>query len=311
MKGPKGNPGNPGRPGKNGDSWDLREVDGTYYWFKNGANTGISAQTAGDISGKEDSANMVTSWQSIPDDTHYPSEKLVKDSIDAADKFVEVEYGVATFAQVKALVDAGKIPYVSGINVYPYDKSSVLIYCTRYDASSKPIYFASCYGDRVLGVGLSENDTWGTPMATSVQNQTYKVDSITGKIADYWYPSTKAVADYAEKKTDIVAPVNTTDATLPITTLSCEVGNYYRIDVAVDTLAVTLPAVTDTTHISNIVFMLTTGTTPAVTFTAPSGINVYYQDGFEVASGKTYEINCLWNGLAWVVAGFEINIPSV
>ncbi len=31
---------------------------------------------------KEDKANKVTSWQSTPDDTHYPSEKLVKDNLD-------------------------------------------------------------------------------------------------------------------------------------------------------------------------------------------------------------------------------------
>ena len=35
-----------------------------------------------DITGKEDKNNKVTSWQSTPDNTHYPSEKLVKDSID-------------------------------------------------------------------------------------------------------------------------------------------------------------------------------------------------------------------------------------
>lgn len=36
-----------------------------------------------DISGKENTSNKVTSFQSTPDDTHYPSEKLVKDSLDA------------------------------------------------------------------------------------------------------------------------------------------------------------------------------------------------------------------------------------
>ena len=38
--------------------------------------------TIPDVSGKEDSSNKVTSFQSTPDDTHYPSEKLVKDYID-------------------------------------------------------------------------------------------------------------------------------------------------------------------------------------------------------------------------------------
>jgi len=35
-----------------------------------------------DISGKEDKANKVSSWSGTPTDVHYPSEKLVKDSLD-------------------------------------------------------------------------------------------------------------------------------------------------------------------------------------------------------------------------------------
>ena len=35
-----------------------------------------------DISGKEDSSNKVSNWSGTPNDTHYPSEKLVKDSLD-------------------------------------------------------------------------------------------------------------------------------------------------------------------------------------------------------------------------------------
>ena len=35
-----------------------------------------------DISGKEDSSNKVTSWSTTTNNTRYPSEKLVKDSLD-------------------------------------------------------------------------------------------------------------------------------------------------------------------------------------------------------------------------------------
>lgn len=34
------------------------------------------------VQGKEDTSNKVTSWQNTPDNTHYPSEKLVKDNLD-------------------------------------------------------------------------------------------------------------------------------------------------------------------------------------------------------------------------------------
>ena len=113
----------------------------------------------------------------------------------------------------------------------------------------------------------------------------------------------------------IEAPVNATDATLPITTLTCEAGKYYRIDVDVDTLAVTLPAMTDLTTVRTVVIYLTAGTTPAVTIssTAPSGgsaPDVLYQDGFEIEAGSTYEINALFNGAAWIVASVKINTSN-
>lgn len=109
--------------------------------------------------------------------------------------------------------------------------------------------------------------------------------------------------------TIIVAPVNEEDATLPITTLVTEVGKYYRIDVPIETLAVTLPAMTDNTTVRTVVLYLTGGTTPAVTVSAADSKDVYYQDGFEIKAGKTYEVNALWNGAAWIVASVEIVVP--
>ena len=116
--------------------------------------------------------------------------------------------------------------------------------------------------------------------------------------------------DGKQAKVAIEAPTDTTDPTQPITTLACEVGRYYRIDVAVDTLAVTLPAVTGNIA-ETVVLYLTAGTTPVVTIaSASAGVEVLYHSGYEIAAGKTYEINCLWNGAAWVVAAVEIEIPT-
>lgn len=106
----------------------------------------------------------------------------------------------------------------------------------------------------------------------------------------------------------IVAPVNTTDATLPITTLTTEVGKYYRLDVAVETLTVKLPAITDLTTVRTVVIYLTAGTLPAITIASADSKDVYYQDGYAIEAGKTYEVNCLWNGAAWIVASVEINV---
>lgn len=113
----------------------------------------------------------------------------------------------------------------------------------------------------------------------------------------------------------IEAPVDTTDPTDPITTLTCEVGKYYRVDVAVETLAVTLPEMSDGSTLRGCVIYMTIGTTPNVTFagTAHGGVTppVYCQDGFELKSGDTYEVNCVYNGGAWVVAAVVIDTTDV
>lgn len=62
-----------------------------------------------DISGKEDTSNKVTSFQTTPDDTHYPSEKLVKDSLDDKLDISDVE-------EVSA-VDVDNTPTASSANL--------------------------------------------------------------------------------------------------------------------------------------------------------------------------------------------------
>ena len=72
----------------------------------------------------ENNSYKVASWQSTPDDTHYPSEKLVKDSIDAIGKgFVEVTTS-NTYAEITAILNDGKIPYIKETDSssgYPYN----------------------------------------------------------------------------------------------------------------------------------------------------------------------------------------------
>ena len=104
--------------------------------------------------------------------------------------------------------------------------------------------------------------------------------------------------DNKEDKTDIVVK------STAISTLTTEVGKYYRLDTPVETLAITLPTMTDNSIVKSVVLYLTGGTTPAVTFTSTH--DVYYADGFEIESGSTYEVNALWNGAAWIVASVTI-----
>ena len=126
--------------------------------------------------------------------------------------------------------------------------------------------------------GLLKND--GT-----VDTSTYlTASSITGK----------------EDKMDII--------TVSATSLAPSLNKYYRFTSDVGTLAVTLPTVTDTTKVASIVFYLTTGSSPNVTFT--SSHTVVYQDGFQLDASKTYEVNALFNGSAWVLMAAEINTGS-
>lgn len=118
-----------------------------------------------------------------------------------------------------------------------------------------------------------------------------------------------------EDKMGIIAVVDTVDATLPVSSLTCETDKYYRLDVPVETLAVTLPEMSNVTVVKTVVLYLTGGTTPAVTIssTAPSGGTapaVHFSDGYAIESGNTYEVNCAWNGLAWIVASFKINTSN-
>lgn len=47
-----------------------------------GSPLNLSASKNTEIAGKENASNKVTAWSTAPDNTHYPSEKLVKDSLD-------------------------------------------------------------------------------------------------------------------------------------------------------------------------------------------------------------------------------------
>ena len=95
------------------------------------------------------------------------------------------------------------------------------------------------------------------------------------------------------------------------TALTASVDNYYLFSSEVGTLAITLTTPSDTTHITKAVFMLTTGASPAVTFAGATGINVIAQDGFSIEASTTYEINAIYNGVAWVVAAMKLSSTPI
>lgn len=137
-------------------------------------------------------------------------------------------------------------------------------------------------------------------------NKSYNTEFLVNRFGE---TATKEIVRLIKELSQYDANIVTTNAT----SLTAEVNNYYRFDNAVETLAITLPAMSDTTIVKTIVFYLTGGTSPNVTFTstAPSGGTapaVYTADDFSIESGSTYEINALFNGNAWIVANVKINV---
>lgn len=95
-------------------------------------------------------------------------------------------------------------------------------------------------------------------------------------------------------------------ASISGTTLSAAVGTYY-VGSSVGTLAVTLPTITDATKVYSVVLNIATGSSPAVTFTAASGVTISYAKDFAIEASKEYEVNCLWNGTKWLVTAVEFS----
>jgi len=84
------------------------------------------------------------------------------------------------------------------------------------------------------------------------------------------------------------------------TALTAEAGHYYRFDNTVGTLTVTLPT---PTTLANVILFFTTSATPNVTLSHSS---ILYHEDYEIEAESTYEVNCLWNGIAWIVASIKI-----
>ena len=109
----------------------------------------------------------------------------------------------------------------------------------------------------------------------------------------------------------IEAPVDSTDPADPISALTCEFGKYYRIDVPVESLTITLPETVNDATVKSIVVFLTGGTTPSITIVPDDNETILYQSGLsdlvsDIATNDMFELNFMWNGIAWVIAGIRV-----
>lgn len=89
-----------------------------------------------------------------------------------------------------------------------------------------------------------------------------------------------------------------------ITSINAAVNTYYKVEDAVNDMAITLPEPTDTTKVAMVVIHLLAGTTPNVVIGSTAMID--YSAAYDISAGNEYEINCLFNGDKWVVADMEV-----
>ena len=139
-----------------------------------------------------------------------------------------------------------------------------------------------------VGLGNVTNDAQ-IPLAQKGANNGVATLGSTGKI-----PTNQLPDAVMTSKEDKMAVVTTTS-----TNLSCTLGSYYVFSSAVNTLNITLPSPSDNTYVGNVILYFTTGSSPAVTIT--SSKSIAYQE-----AECTYEVNCLYNGSAWVVIAVQI-----
>ena len=112
--------------------------------------------------------------------------------------------------------------------------------------------------------------------------------NLNGKAYDVGGASAMPIVQVPSGSSSIVAAVNT----------------YYKVEDAVNDLAITLPTPTDTSKIAMVVISLLAGTTPNVVIGSTAMID--YSASYDISAGGEYEINCLFNGDKWVVADMEV-----
>lgn len=147
----------------------------------------------------------------------------------------------------------------------------------------------------IIDIGGKKIEVAGTPGPESVGSEELKNDGV--RLEDLSPELREMIASGGGSATEIIVPVE--DA---VTAISPEPGRYYRLDVQVNTLAVTLPSVESDTTLKRVGLFFTTGTQPDVTVQTSDGTPVSYGKDYHIEPNKSYELSARWNGLKWVVS---------
>ena len=291
LRGPKGDTGATGATGATGPAGQdgvTPHIDSTSkHWFIGSTDTGIVAVgTTPDLSNyvqKSSTAGLLKNDGTV-DPTSYGTYSKPSGGIPSTDLSSAVQ---TSLGKADTAIQTETDPTVP----------------SWAKQSSKPSYTASEVGAvpttrTVNGKALSSDVTLSASDVGALPDDTPLFSG------DYNDLDNKPSIPDVSNKEDVTQIVAQSSA---ISTLTAEVGKYYRFDVAVETLAITLPTMTGVTNVKTITFYMTGGTTPGVTFTSTH--NVYLAD-FTIESGKTYEVNAAWNGASWIVAAVNIVISN-
>lgn len=114
---------------------------------------------------------------------------------------------------------------------------------------------------------------------------------------DAGYITASNVADKQDKMPIVQVPSGATS-------IDAAVNTYYKVEDAVNDMAITLPKPTDITKVAMVVIHLLAGTNPNVVIGSTAVID--YSAAYDISAGNEYEINCLFDGDKWIVADMEV-----
>jgi len=227
----------------------------------------------------------------------------------------------------------GKVYPVSTTNKAIRAKSELCVIGTSYAADATPISpFVRC---RCTNSFASTSATYGTfakgdevYLRCSMNNGAIYSDGVLTNAMSAGYTWVQIGIAYSASGYDFVSgkPFLTLDANgklthvngqeiampsaaMAVSTSTTLADNtYHKLSSAVGTQTFTLPTISDTASVHNIIIAFTTSSSPNITFS--SSATIMYASDFALEASTTYEVNCLWNGTVWVITAFAYESAS-
>lgn len=156
---------------------------------------------------------------------------------------------------------------------------------------------------------------WGDdPRLTDARtplSHTHAAADVTGLPAAIARLDSLATVAFSGSYDDLTDKPAIPDARMPIVAvesgaslIQAVAGTYYEVAGEVGTLSVALPVPEEGSKVSLVVVHLSVGASPNVVIGSVATVD--YSASYEIKANKEYEINCMYNGDKWIVAGMEV-----